>query len=237
LVSVQTTKEGCQHYSQDIQRILGKHEKVFGKIPPGKPPDRGFEHTIELEEGAKPIITTPYRHPKVEGYLNNYVARYQRDWVKWLHLGEYFYNTTHHKSIGMTHFRALYGYYSLTFMEIVLGDNRAPMDKDWIQESQEILEELKDHLQRSQNQQNLYAGKNRVERSFGVGDLVYLRLYPYRKISIKINGVENIKPRFYGPYRMDRRVGEVAYEIEFPRGSKIHNVFHLSCLNVRSPSI
>jgi hypothetical protein len=64
LVFVQTTQEGCQHYSQDIQRILGKHEKVFGKIPPGKPPDRGFEHTIDLEEGDKMFITTPYRHPK-----------------------------------------------------------------------------------------------------------------------------------------------------------------------------
>jgi hypothetical protein len=59
LISVKTTKEGCQHYSQDIQRILGKHENVFGKIPLGKPLDKGFEHTIELEEGAKPVITTP----------------------------------------------------------------------------------------------------------------------------------------------------------------------------------
>ena len=33
-------------------------------IPPGIPPHRGFEHTIELELGAKPIITTPYHHPK-----------------------------------------------------------------------------------------------------------------------------------------------------------------------------
>jgi hypothetical protein len=37
---------------------------VFGLIPPCVPPDRGFEHIIELEVGAKPIITTPYRHPK-----------------------------------------------------------------------------------------------------------------------------------------------------------------------------
>jgi hypothetical protein len=37
---------------------------VFGPIPPGRPPNRGFEHTIELEAGATPVITTPYRHPK-----------------------------------------------------------------------------------------------------------------------------------------------------------------------------
>ena len=41
-----------------------KHDKVFSEIPPGRPPDRGIEHIIELEEGAKPIIVTPYRHPK-----------------------------------------------------------------------------------------------------------------------------------------------------------------------------
>ena len=33
-------------------------------IPLGIPPHRGFEHTIELESGAKPVITTLYRHPK-----------------------------------------------------------------------------------------------------------------------------------------------------------------------------
>eukprot|EP00253_Pinus_taeda_P009289 PITA_09289 len=34
------------------------------RIPPRQPPDRGFEHTIELEQGIQAVITTPYRHPK-----------------------------------------------------------------------------------------------------------------------------------------------------------------------------
>jgi hypothetical protein len=64
VISVQVDKEGRLHYSHDIQKIINSHNKVFEPIPTGPPPDRGFEHIIELEEGAKTVITTPYRHPK-----------------------------------------------------------------------------------------------------------------------------------------------------------------------------
>ena len=47
-----------------IQEILDRHSKVFGKIPHRVPPDRGIEHVIELEEGAKPVVVTPFHHPK-----------------------------------------------------------------------------------------------------------------------------------------------------------------------------
>lgn len=49
---------------KELQDILSRHEKVFMDIPPSIPPHRGFEHTIELESRAKPVMTTPYRHPK-----------------------------------------------------------------------------------------------------------------------------------------------------------------------------
>ncbi len=48
----------------EIQSILDQYARLFGEIPPGQPPDRGFEHTIELEQGIQAVITTPYRHPK-----------------------------------------------------------------------------------------------------------------------------------------------------------------------------
>ena len=76
----------------------------------------------------------------------------------------------------------------------------------------------------------MYADRGRVERQFEVGDLVYLRLQPYRQPSLKQKGAEKLKPRFYGPYRVIRRIGQVAYELELPQGSKIHNTFHVSCL-------
>jgi hypothetical protein len=42
-----------------------KHHKVFSDILPGSPPNIGFEHIIELEEGVQVVITNHYRHPKV----------------------------------------------------------------------------------------------------------------------------------------------------------------------------
>jgi hypothetical protein len=62
------------HYSEGFRRsttipykdqeFMGRHQQVFEAIPLGRPPYRGFENTIELEEGDKPMITPPYHHPK-----------------------------------------------------------------------------------------------------------------------------------------------------------------------------
>lgn len=58
------TEQQKVEYPPDIQRLLTKHPKVFSAIPPGRPPDRDIEHIIELDKGAKPVMITPYRHPK-----------------------------------------------------------------------------------------------------------------------------------------------------------------------------
>jgi hypothetical protein len=41
-----------------------------------------------------------------------------------------------------------------------------------------------------------------IEHNFEVGDLVFLRLQPYRYSFLKKSGAEKLKPRFYGPYRI-----------------------------------
>ena len=61
-------------------------------------------------------------------------------------------------------------------------------------------------------------------------DLVYLRLQPYRQYSLKKKAEEKLQPIFYGPYNIIRKVGEVAYELDFLAKIKIYNFFHASCL-------
>jgi hypothetical protein len=128
------------------------------------------------------------------------VGGQQRTWVKWLHMGEYCYNSTHHMSIRMSPFRELYGYDAPTFLETVFGDSRVSGAKYWVEERQRILRVVKENLQATQNQQKIYADMKRVEHSFDVGDLVFLWLQPYQQSSLKRSRAEKLKLRFCGPY-------------------------------------
>lgn len=51
----------------------------------------------------------------IEGYLHDYISSQQHAWVNWLYLGKYCYNMTHHMSIAMSLFKALYGHDPLSF--------------------------------------------------------------------------------------------------------------------------
>jgi hypothetical protein len=76
----------------------------------------------------------------------------------------------------------------------------------------------------------MYANRHKIERHFEEGDLVYLQLQRYRQPTLKQKVAEKLQPRFYGPYQVTRQIGEVAYELDLPPRSRIHNVFHVSCL-------
>ena len=64
LITMKKNSEGIKNYNPHIRELLGQYEPVFGPIPPGRFPNKGFEHMIELEAGDTLMITMPYRHPK-----------------------------------------------------------------------------------------------------------------------------------------------------------------------------
>jgi len=61
-VKLKITKVGTQPrpVHLDIHEILDRYPTIFGDTPTGRPPDQGFEHTIELNEGVHPVIITLY---------------------------------------------------------------------------------------------------------------------------------------------------------------------------------
>ena len=112
----------------------------------------GTELTLSTSYHSQIDGKTKIVNKWLEGYLRNYVTSQKRSWIWWLHLGEYYYNTTYHMSTGMSPFRALYDYDALNFIDMMFGDSRGLRAKDWIQESQDIVRALKDNVHTAQNQ-------------------------------------------------------------------------------------
>lgn len=87
---------------------------------------------------------------------------------------------------------------------------------------------LQDNLQKAQNRMKQFTDKKRSDRVFEVVDFIFLKLQPYRQISVAVRKNLKLAAKYYGPYKVSRRIGGVAYELELHVRSKIHPVFHVS---------
>ena len=79
------------------------------------------------------------------------------------------------------------------------------------------------------NHMKKQADQHRSERSFEVGDWVFLRIKPYKHISLKKAKKDNkSSPKYYGPYKVFQNIGTMAYKLELPASSRVHPVFHVA---------
>lgn len=74
------------------------------------------------------------------------------------------------------------------------------------------------------------ADKSRTEVAFEIGDWVYVKLKPYRQVSLRLQKDHKLGRRYFGPFRVLNRVSLVAYKLALPEAAKIHPVFHVSML-------
>ena len=178
----------AQAFMDNVYKLLGVPQTIVSDR------DKVFLSTFWQELfkclGTKLNMSTAY-HPQTDGqsevvnrcletYLRCMVHEKPKDWVKWLSLAEWWYNTTFHSSIHTTPFEIVYGQPAPTHMPYLPGDSRVETVDRSLQAREAAINLLKFHLNRAVNRLKQQADKQRTDREFSVGDMVYVKLQPYR---------------------------------------------------------
>ncbi|GJY88859.1 putative reverse transcriptase domain-containing protein [Tanacetum coccineum] len=140
----------------------------------------------------------------LEDMLHAYVIVFRSSWDRHLPLVEFSYNNSYHASIKAAPYEALYG-----------KKCRSP---------------IKNRLLGARSYQKSYANKRLKPLEFKVGDMVLLKVSPW-KGAMRFRKRKKLSPRYIGSFKILARVGPVAYTLELPEELKgIHSTFHVSNL-------
>lgn len=228
----------AQAFFRDIVRLHGipetivsDRDKVFRSI---------FWRELFRLMGTNLCFTTAYR-PQSDGqtevvnrtlemYLRCVTGDEPRKWLTWLPWIEYCYNTSYHTSLKDTPFRMVYGREPPRLLDYTTGSSKVEAVDVALEERDEFLASARERLLNAQNRMKASYDKHHRSVEFGIGEWVWLKLHPYRQLTVAKKAFTKLSPKFYGPFEVLARVGTVSYRLRLPEGAQIHDVFHISLL-------
>nr|GEZ13085.1 putative reverse transcriptase domain-containing protein [Tanacetum cinerariifolium] len=143
---------------------------------------------------------------------------------------EFLYNNIYHASIKAASFEALYGRKCRSPVSWSEAGDSQLTGPRLIREMTEKIVQIKNRLLTTRSRQKSYADRRSKPLEFGVGDMVLLKVSPW-KGAVCFRKRRKLSLRYIGPFKILARVDPVAYTLELPGELKgIHNTIHVSTL-------
>jgi hypothetical protein len=209
-----------------------------------------FWQSLQKSLGTRLDMSTAY-HPQTDGQsertiqtledmLRACVIDFGSSWDTHLPLIEFSYNNSYHTTIKAAPFEALYGRKCrspVCWTEV--GDTQLARTQasdntltgpEIIRETTEKIVQIKERMKTARDRQKSYADKRRKPLEFQVGDLVLLKVSPWKGM-IRFGKRGKLNPRYIGPFEILARIGPVAYKLKLPQElQNVHDTFHVSNL-------
>ncbi|GJX77411.1 ty3-gypsy retrotransposon protein [Tanacetum coccineum] len=101
------------------------------------------------------------------------------------------------------------------------GSSKVSVVDGLLVERDGLLRQLKESLLTAKHRIEVKANRKRRDVEFSVGDLVLVKLQPYRQVTLAKRLSNKLAKHYYRPYKVEARMGKVAYRLVLPasRGS------------------
>ena len=159
---------------------------------------------------------------KLEQFLQFYTNAKQDNWVHFLSLVEFTFNSWHNESTKKSPFEVLMGYNLRA--EWTTISSPVPQVTHHLEQTQEAQDKALLAMQKAQL--GWIKDSSQKQHTYQMGDLVWLN-----RCNIKMyHPTVKLAPKHHGPFPIQRVLSPIDYQLMLPEQWKIHDMFHVDLL-------